>query len=131
MLIDRRSKFSHEAYIWFSYDMTVRLEIQKKMSDLYLHEISWWPYIRSSVKITAVVLVTSVSSLWITVVGPIDETTEDNIDNCVEEGKFVVDVFIVVVVSAAMGLPHTTFKFPLSPPGRILTQGGISNPVLE
>lgn len=43
----------------------------------------------------------------------------------------MVDVFIVVVVSAAMGLPHTTFKFPLSPPGRILTQGGISNPVLE
>lgn len=40
MLIDRRSKFSHEAYIWFSYDMIVRLEIQKKMSDLYLHEIS-------------------------------------------------------------------------------------------
>lgn len=102
----------------------------KKKCQTYLHEIYWWPYIRSSVKKTAAVLVTSVSSLWITVEGPIDETTEDNIDNCVEEDKFVVDVFIVVV-SAAIGLPHTTFKFPLSPPGRILTQGGISNPVLE
>lgn len=35
MLIDRRSKFSNEANIWFSYDMIVRLEIQKQMSDVF------------------------------------------------------------------------------------------------
>lgn len=96
------------------------LKFKKKMLDLYLYEIFWWLYICFFVKKIVVVLVIFVFFLWIIVVGLIDEIIEDNIDNCVEEGKFVVDVFIVVVVFVVMGFLYIIFKFFFSFFGRIL-----------